>query len=68
MPFWHSSSTLKVPHPEETVPKVPTPGKQATAPDSLGTEVISSQAGIVDLQQDIGIVHSGCEDLQVGKT
>lgn len=36
----------------------------ATAANSLGAEVIRSQAGIVNLQEDIGIVHGGREDLQ----
>lgn len=36
---------------------------QLSGEGSLGTEVISSQAGIVDLQQDAGVVHGGREDL-----
>ena len=35
----------------------------ATTANSLGAEVISSQAGIVDLQNNISIVHGGREDL-----
>lgn len=31
--------------------------------NSLGTEIISGQPGVVDLQEDIGVVHSGCKDL-----
>lgn len=36
----------------------------ATTVNSLGAEVICGQAGIVNLQEDISIVHSGREDLQ----
>lgn len=35
--------------------------------NSLGAEVIGRQAGIVNLQEDIGIVHGGREDLQDGE-
>lgn len=37
----------------------------ATAANSLGAEVISGQASIVDLQHDISVVHGGREDLQM---
>lgn len=36
----------------------------ATTANSLGAEVICSQAGIINLQEDISIVHGGREDLQ----
>lgn len=41
---------------------------RATTANSLGPEVISSQPGIVYLQEDISIVHSGREDLQMERT
>lgn len=34
----------------------------------LQSEVICSQPGVVNLQNDSGIVDSGCKDLAVGKT
>lgn len=36
---------------------------QPTGEGSLGAEIISSQTSIVNLQQDAGVVHRGCEDL-----
>lgn len=34
----------------------------------LQSEVICSQPGVVNLQNDSGIVDGGCKDLTVGKT
>ena len=52
---------------ESTAPKCPTlqtlEALSHHTKNSLGAEVISGQPGIVDLQEDIGIVHSGCKDL-----
>lgn len=36
--------------------------------DSLGTEVISCQTGIVNLEQDAGIIHSSHKDLKRWQT
>lgn len=50
------------------LPKRPTQGRPGALnhhSNSLGAEVISSQTGIVNLQHNISIVHSGCEDLQM---
>lgn len=43
----------------------PPPPGQAVGTDSLGTEVISRQASIVNLQYDAGIVDCGRQDLGV---
>ena len=32
-------------------------------PNSLGAEVVSCQAGIIDLQHQAGVVNGGCQDL-----
>lgn len=59
---WHNSTLV-----ESTAPKCPTlqtlEALSHHTKNSLGTEIISCQPGIVDLQEDIGIVHSGCKDL-----
>lgn len=43
------------------MPPVP---PQLTGEGLLGAEVISSQTGVVNLQQDTGVVHGGREDLK----
>lgn len=35
-------------------------------PCLLGFEVICSQFGVVNLEQDVGIANGGCSDLKIG--
>lgn len=59
---WHNPTLVESPVPKRPALQTLEALSHPTG-NSLGAEVISSQPGIVDLQEDIGIVHSGCKDL-----